>query len=166
MAERVRHWLHRQPMSHRPAGLICRALHCTAACYLSPPVAGTAALSRAVRASNSLRAKPFKKILPAGIGFAFCWKAESGQEHPAQSVLDRGQVPAAPSDSDGSVCAQAADVGQWACVGCVEPRRKEVRRREALGDMQYDKESATFTTPDTWSRRKTMMHACTVFFMQ
>ena len=113
MAERVRHWLHRQPMLHQPAGLICRALHCTSAWCLSPPVSRDSSAVPCRARCNSLRAKPCKKILPGWHRFCLSAGRQRGRSTPERA-----------STGD------TADVGQWACVGYVEPRRKEVRTEQ------------------------------------
>src|SRR4051812_39255592 len=77
MAGRVRRLLHLQPVWHRTAGLVYRALHITAAPLLSSFVAGGERLAASLFLCNLLRKNLLEKTPPAGIGFAFSSSAES-----------------------------------------------------------------------------------------
>ena len=103
--------------------LICHALHCTAACCLSPAVAGRAALYRAVHAWQLLERKVLQ-VNPAGWhrfcllleGREFRGPGESWQRSVRQvRVAGLGTelyMPLRLTGRRAACCARAADMGQ------------------------------------------------------
>ena len=89
---RARHWLHLQPGWHRPPGLICHALHPTAARLLSPFVAGEGEPCRVSCSLQPLDTKSLRESLAAGTDFALSWSAERTEDwvmtrwHPCDTI--------------------------------------------------------------------------------